>query len=302
MSRHQFKISRKFMTSAALAPILVATLAFVSIQPVHAAPDSRSAISLRAKYAALTDTLKNNQFNRPIAVESNEMPNRLQGEVYALVDHPIADVNAALSKPASWCDVLILHLNTKQCRVTQNKDVPMLAVSIGKKHDQPLEQAYRVDFIFNAAQSTPEYLDVKLNADNGPLGTSDYRIVLEATSVAEGKTFLHLTYSYGYSFASKVAMQGYLATIGSNKVGFTKGQGDYIGGIRGLVERNTMRYYLAIDSYLDAREAAPAQRFEKAIESWFAATERYPRQLHELDRNSYLTMKREEYRRQQSGQ
>ena len=69
---------------------------------------------------------------------------------------------------------------------------------------------------------------------------------------------MHLSYSYDYGVAARVAMQGYLATIGRDKVGFSvvgtqaDGQPVYIGGTRGVVERNTMRYYLAIEAYLGA--------------------------------------------------
>ena len=69
-------------------------------------------------------------------------------------------------------------------------------------------------------------------------------------------------------------------------------------GVRGVVERNTMRYYLAIDAYLGAVDAPAAEQFEKRIQTWFTATERYPRQLHELERDAYLNMKRAEYKRQ----
>jgi hypothetical protein len=84
-----------------------------------------------------------------------------------------------------------------------------------------------------------------LSAAEGPLSTKDYRIVLEAVDIGKGRTFLHRTYSYGFGMAGRIAMKTYLATIGSAKVGSTQASsGDYIGGVRGLVERNTMRYYL----------------------------------------------------------
>ena len=97
-----------------------------------------------------------------------------------------------------------------------------------------------------------------------------------------------------------VAMNAYLSTAGSEKVGFSvdgkdgDGKPKYVGGVRGLVERNTMRYYLAIDDYVSA--PAPAQ-LEQRLNTWFDATERYPRQLHEVEKNDYLVMKREEARR-----
>ena len=73
----------------------------------------------------------------------------------------------------------------------------------------------------------------------------------------------------------------------------------HIGGMRGVVERNAMRYYLAIDAFLGALSGLPQARLEKRLHDWFAATERYPRQLHELGQSQYLDMKRKEYLRQQ---
>jgi hypothetical protein len=67
-----------------------------------------------------------------------------------------------------------------------------------------------------------------------------------------------------------------------------------------VVERNAMRYYLAIDAYLGARALPPAQQPQKSLQDWFAATERYALQLHEMDRESYLAMKLLEIRRQQT--
>lgn len=290
-----------------LTALLVACMMCVGI--AHAAtagPDTNSAASLRAKYTELGQQLSNNQFKRPLYLDSAESSSHLRGDIYALVDYPFAAVNEAFNDPAHWCDMLILHLNTKYCHASTNKSGSILMVSIGKKDFQPVDQAYRVEFAYSVATTTPEYFDVGLKAQTGPLGTSDYRIRLEAVAIQGGKTFLHITYSYAYNFAGQIAMQGYLATIGRGKVGFTItgnqsiSQPDYIGGVRGVVERNTMRYYLAIDAYLGALSTPPAEQLEKRLQSWFASTELYPRQLHEVDRANYLDMKRREYLRQQT--
>jgi len=82
--------------------------------------------------------------------------------------------------------------------------------------------------------------------------------------------------------AGRLAMKTYLATIGSGKVGFTQtgklanGQPEHIGGMRGVVERNTLRYYLAIDAHLGAFSTAPPLQLQKRLQSWFTATEQYP--------------------------
>jgi hypothetical protein len=59
-----------------------------------------------------------------------------------------------------------------------------------------------------------------------------------------------------------------------------------------------MRYYFAIDAYLGALAIPAGDRFEESLTRWFTATERYPVQLHEVDYDFYLTMKRREYLRQ----
>jgi len=290
--------------------LLCACLIGAAIGPACAAstdavPDTDSAAGLQAKYSELSTQLSSNPFKRPLYLESTESPDHLKGDIYAVLNYPFATVNQALNDPSHWCDVLILHLNTKYCRATTNAAGTVLAVSIGGKNWESLNQAYRVNFDYSAAASTADYLGIVLNAKQGPLGTSDYRIRLEAVSLEEGKTFLHLTYAYTYNFSGKIAMQGYLATVGSDKVGFTNtapaGNAPvYIGGVRGVVERNTMRYYLAIDAYLGALSTPPAAQLDKRLQDWFSATELYPRQLHEVDRSTYLDMKQREYVRQQT--
>ncbi len=269
-------------------------------------PEANPGAALRAKYTSLDELLSRNPFKRPLHLDSAETPNDLRGDVYALVDYPFATVAAALSGPGQWCDVLILHINTKHCRASTDKGRSALAVSVGKKHPQRLDEAYPIEFAYRLAAATPNYLEVQLNAVEGPMSTRDYRIQLRAVPVEGGRTFLHLSYSYAYGLAGRLAMKTYLATIGSDKVGFTvtgrqpDGQSEYIGGVRGVVERNTMRYYLAIDAHLGAYGAPPPQQLERRLQSWFAATEQYPRQLHEVGRTAYLDMKRAEYQRQQS--
>ena len=44
-----------------------------------------------------------------------------------------------------------------------------------------------------------------------------------------------------------------------------------------------MRFYLAIEAFLDAASSPPQAQLEKRLHDWFAATERFARQLHEVD-------------------
>lgn len=263
--------------------------------------------ALRAQHLALGPQLASNQFQGPLYLASTESAEQLEGDVYAVVKHPFGTVSAELSDPAHWCDMLILHLNIKFCRARPVAGGTQLDVRIGRKHDRPLLEASTVLFSFRRAAVQADYLDIELDAADGPLDTHDYRILLEAIPIAQGQSFVHMRYAFAYGRAGRVAMQFYLATLGRGKVGFTPiaaaspgAPPALIGGVRGVVERNTMRYYLAIESYLDALAAPPPQRLEKGLEGWFAATQKYARQLYEVDRAAYLDMKRKEYLRQQT--
>jgi hypothetical protein len=274
--------------------LLAATLALAPAATWAQQPADGGA-ALRAKVDALKPQLARNAFKRPLTIESKEAPDRLSGDVYALVDHPFERVSGALREPAAWCQVLMLHLNTKHCAVKNGGAA--VALAVGRKFDQPLSDAQKIDFAFSLAKADADYLDVRLSAASGPMSTRDYSIELEAVPAEGGKTAIHLSYAYAYGTAARLAMKGYLATLGSDKVGFTAtGNGERIGGVRGVVERNTMRYYLAIDSYLDA--PAPGQ-LEQRLGAWFDATEQYATQLHEMDRNEYIAMKRHEFQRLQ---
>ncbi|MGB7479793.1 MAG: hypothetical protein WA924_05665 [Burkholderiaceae bacterium] len=269
------------------------------------AADTDPAAALRAKYETLAPQLQRNPFQRPLVLDSSETSQRLKGDIYARVDYPFTTVRASLDDPGHWCDMLLMHINTKYCRAETRPSGTVLKLNIGKKTPEPLEQAPRVEFDYDVVATTPDYAAFTLAAAQGPLGTSDYRIALEAVALPDGKSFLHLSYSYAMNFSARLAMRTYLGTVGRDKVGFTvvgrepDGSPDYVDGVRGVVERNTMRYYLAIDTFLATAGAAPTVRPERRFRNWFTAAEQYPRQLHEMERDEYLDMKRAEYARQQ---
>ena len=260
--------------------------------------------TLRNKNAAMQDKFASNQFGRPLVLESVQTAGDLKGDVYTVVDHPFATVRQALQANAHWCDILILHLNVKRCLT--GGDGKSVNLSVGRKFDQALEDAYELEFDWRLAASTDDYLSVKLSADEGPLSTRNYRIQVEAIPLDAKRSLIHMSYAYAYGFAARMAMQTYLSTIGRHKVGFSitgrnnEGKPIYIGGVLGLLERNTMRYYLAIDAYLVAFSLPPAEQFERRIQEWYASTQRYAAQLHEMEQNEYLEMKRKEMKRQQS--
>lgn len=256
--------------------------ALLAFAPLAAHAD---AAALRARHAELKQQLSQNPYGRALHIDSAESGDSLQGDIYAVLDHPFERVRQALQDPEAWCDIMLLPFNTRACEATGNQ----LAVRIGRKPDQPVEQAYPITFGFQPGATDAQFLEARLGAGQGPFGTRDYRIRAQAVPLEDGRTFMHMRYSYGFGGAGRFAMQAYLATAGANKAGFTTN------GLRGAVERNAMRYYLAIDAYLDTMDVPVAQRVERRIQQWFSATERYPRQLREMDRATYASIKRDVY-------
>lgn len=264
-----------------------------------------SSAALRARYAALGAQLENSAIQRGLYLESTDNSRAPRGDAYAVINHPFATVAAAFMTPANWCESLILHLNVQYCRAGIRDGSPRLTAALGKKTNQPLDDTHRIDLAYKLAVSSADYTRTELSSVEGPLGTGNYLIVMELVALDEQRSFMHLRYSYTQGLLTRWAASVYFSTRGRDKVGFTWiHDGDdpprLVRGIRGALERNTMRYYLAIDAYLHALDSPVAQRFEQSLERWFADTERFARQLREVEKVDYVAMKRGQYLRQQA--
>jgi hypothetical protein len=271
-------------------------------------PEPDPALSLRDRYVALGEQLGQSPILQGLHLESAESARASRGDLYAVVGYPFALVSEAFANPENWCEALILHLNVKYCHADVEGERRVLSVALGKKTEQPLSETHRVKFGYDVMLSGTDYMAVKLDARKGPLGTRNYHIALELIVLEGEQTFLHIEYSYSDGFLARLATRLYFATSGSAKVGFSKVGGKnsepphLVGGIRGALERNTMRYYLALEAFLSTVSTPAPQRFEESLERWYAATERYALQLHEVEHDDYITMKRNEYLRQQTPQ
>ena len=150
-----FRNNQWAQTWSQIASVLVVWLTFGGAGLAHAAVQhSSSAESLRAQYVSLGERLRHNPFQRALALDSAESRADLKGDIYALVDYPFATVSAALNNPGHWCDVLILHINTKYCRATSNQATTTLSVNIGKKTPQSLKDAYPIEFTYRGIAAT----------------------------------------------------------------------------------------------------------------------------------------------------
>lgn len=256
--------------------------------------------SLQNKYQELAASLNKNPYGVPIYIESIGSKDSQQGNIYGVLFHPFARVKQSLSQAVNWCEIAPQHINIKACTYRKLNGSCQLTLYSGRKYFERPEDAYMLDYIYSASSQQPNFLQVQLVADDGPLGTSNYKIITEAIPLDDNSTFIKFSYSYDQGFWTRAAMGTYLATLGRDKVGFSvvgtdeHGAAIYIDGVRGVIERNAIRYYYAIKSYLDTAEASADTRFLARLNRWYELTEKHHTQLYEMDKKDYLEYKQKE--------
>jgi hypothetical protein len=255
-------------------------------------------------YYRLEAKLEKNSFGFPLFLESFENDNRVHVDVYGIFDHSFSSVLNMLKVPANWCDIISLHPNVKVCTYREQPGSWLLTFYIGRKTYQPPENTRQVIYHYRNVEQRQGYLDILLNADEGPFGTRDHRMRFEALPLEGGRTFVHVSYAYSDTVALRLAEKIYFATLGWGKVGFTvtgtdrNGNPIYIGGPRGALERSAVRYHFAIQSFMDTLSYPEESRFSARISKWYDLTSRYRKQLFDMDKKDYLSFKTVEHRNQ----
>ena len=248
--------------------------------------------------------LEKSSFGLPFYLESFERDNRVNVDVYGIFDYPFSSLVNVLKVPANWCDIVSLHLNVKACTYSELSGAWLLTFYIGRKFYQPPEDTHQVMYQYHNVFQHQGHLDINLRADAGPFGTKDHKMRFEALPLDGSRTFVHVSYAYSDSVALRLAAKVYFATFGRDKVGFTvagtdsNGNPVYIGGPRGSIERNAVRYYLAIQSFMNTLRYPEGSRFSMRVSEWYDLTTRYRVQLFELDKEDYLTFKTNEHKNQ----
>jgi hypothetical protein len=255
-------------------------------------------------YHRIETRIEKSAFGFPLFLESSERNDTVQVDVYGIFDYPFSSVVKVLEVPSNWCAIVSLHPNVKACTYRELNDAWLLTFYIGRKFYQPPEDAHQVIYHYRNAERQRGYVDIILSADKGPFGTKDHSMLFEALPLDRGRTFVHVSYAYSGDVVLRLAEKGYFSTLGRGKVGFTvtgtdrNGNPVYIGGRRGAIERNAVRYYFAIESFMNALRYPDKKRFSMRISQWYDLTNRYRKQLFELDKKDYLTFKTREHENQ----
>lgn len=255
---------------------------------------------LRETYEEIENAILKNNYDIPIYLESEATKNALSGDVYGIIYHPFKTVSKNLASLTNWCEIIPQHLNIKACTYQYVNGQCKLIFYSGRKFYEKADDVYHLDYQFKVTSLNDDYFNTSLSSKEGPLDTTDYLITVEAIPLTDNSTFFHLAYKYKYGFWTRLAMSTYFSTLGRSKVGFTtkgkdeKGKPLYVKGIRGVIERNSMRYYFAIQSFLDTQKDPIESRFNRRISNWFDLTEIHHKQLYEMDKKDYLKYKKME--------
>jgi hypothetical protein len=264
-----------------------------------AAAQAEDIALLQSKYRVVAALLQDNT-SLPVHIEAEQRDGRLRGDVYATLDYPYALVVDALRRGSNWCEIAPLHLNVKACTHEPRFGATRLTFYSGRKFYQPPEKTRPFVYEFRVRVHKPDYFRAALTPDTVTRDTEQNRIRVEAIPLGRDRVLLHFNYSFKYSLWMRLAADGYFATLGGGKIGFSvtgldrQGRPVHATGIRGAVERNAMRYYLALKAYLGTLDTPEPERFEQRLAWWFDLTEQYAAQLHELDRADYLSYKHDE--------
>ena len=285
--------------------LAVAVVIIFSAGPASAAEKSRQGEELLLdSYGRNKTQLESNSFGLPLVVESIERDDRVHVDVYGIFDYPFASVVSSLKVPANWCDIVSLHPNVKACTYREVSDSWLLNFYPGSKEYQLPEEKHLVRYHYRVVAQQQGYLDIILTAEAGPFGTKDHRMRFEALPLDGKRTFVHVSYAYSDSALLRLATKIYFATLGRGKVGFTvtgtdrNGNPDYIGGPRGALERSAVRYYFAIQSFMNTLHYPEENRFSMRISEWHDRTTRFRKQLFDLDKTEYISFKTAEHKNQ----
>ena len=258
---------------------------------------------LSGRYPELQEAARRGPFGLPLQVHSEERETLVSADIHGIIDQPFRALAATFTEPGGWCDFLVLNPNIKTCTFRREAQETFLTLYIGSKSYRAPESATEQVYRFLVRVRQPEYAAISLTAPQGMLGTTAHRFEFEAGSVA-GKTVVALSSSFEPSMLSKLLTGIYLSTLGRERIGFSRAATEpgvpagYVRGVKGMIERNVMRYYLALKAFLDAGDLPAGRQFEARASLAYDLMDLYPAQLRQMDKSEYLDIKFREHRNQ----
>jgi hypothetical protein len=236
---------------------------------------------------AILEAIAESPFDEPIHVESEGERDEVHGRVHAILDAPLGDLKAALSSARAWCEILFLHINVKACVHHGRAGDERISLYLGRKRYQDPEVVDQLDLRFDAPPADDDGFTIRLHADRGPYGLLAFDLEVHAVPLDGDRSLLRMRYSIAYGMLGRITLGMYLALGGRDRIGFTvlrldeDGAPVYVDGMRGLIERNTVRFFFALQAYLEEPD-----HLEARLGLWWDLADRHPEQLREPGRDS----------------
>jgi hypothetical protein len=285
--------SRYLALTVLLLPLVAAHAAGADL----AAPDLGKAYqSFRQQYGSLAP-------NIALSIHTTEKGPRIWTEVFGTVRGKFAVVSQVLARPQGYCEFLPPLFNLKNCVHTHIGKREVLQFYVGSKHYTSMLRTILIESRLERVSERADYVHIRLASVDAGRSKYGYRVDIEI--VPFGSVVLARVHTYyNPDRLTRMAVATYLHTVGGNKIGFSRvpvpgsGKPVYVRGMSGVIERNTVRAFMAMQAYLDTASRSLANRYDARLRRWFELTERFRPQLHEMSKREYLSVKMRERLRQ----
>lgn len=211
--------------------------------------------------------------------------------ISALIPVKFSQLSAFYRDEQQWCRGFFANIYVKAC---YKKPRQVRLFYDNNDTYQPLQDAFRFDYEIENQSLDDSHLLISLVSADGPLGTHNYLLRLEAEPYSQTTSIIRLVYRNSYGFVARSALFIYLKTLGSDKIGFSRDpDGQPIKGIRGILERNAMRYVLSLSAYFINRD--PNKPLQTTLRNWHHYAKLFQKQLQEIGWEDYRQLKLQEF-------
>lgn len=190
-------------------------------------------------------------------------------------------VHRKLKNPVTWCRISLLVPDVRACQINEGEKTAIILSlrSGGTEGVREIEHKFRVD------KMGPQWIHVVFRADRAAMGVRDAGLSVVARQGATGVE-LELEYGLHPSIRSRLATSAYLVGEAGKRPGISysissDGIREYVTGVRALMERNAMRYFLAVLATLETDDPV------SAVDAWYEMASRYKADLPEQNKDDY---------------
>jgi hypothetical protein len=148
--------------------------------------------SLVDKYHKIEKELEKSSLTIPFYLESSVRKDASHVDIYGTIKYPFDIVENDLQLPTNWCDIVLLHSNVRACTYKKVNDRWLLTLYNVKKFQDPLKDAYQMNFEYGVIAEQPGFFAISLAAREGIFSTKDHQFGLEAIPLDQDRTFIHL--------------------------------------------------------------------------------------------------------------